>query len=120
MGIAVGLGAFGAHGLESYLPTRFEDADQRLANWDTAVKYQMVHALGIICLGLVARGGMTRSIDLSGWMLTAGIALFSGCLYGWVLLDSKPLVMVVPVGGLAFIAGWVLFAFGVATQNREK
>ena len=106
------MGAFGAHGLEGWLETNWpEDWAKRLANWKTAATYQMYHSLGLIAVGLVASfSKRARILNLAGWMMLLGILLFSGMLYGWVFLDSRTMVMIVPLGGLCFIAGWILFA----------
>ena len=120
MAIAVGLGAFGAHGLETYLPSKFEDYEKRLTSWDTAVKYHMIHALGIMISGIVAGSFVSRSLAIGCWMFVVGIFLFCGCLYGWVLTDSKPLVMIVPLGGLCFILGWIMFAIALLQSRPEK
>lgn len=95
--LAVALGAFGAHGLaDSVTP-------ERLASWRTAATYHLVHAVA-----LVALAGRAPAPAL--WLLTAGIALFSGALYLLVLLDRPVLGAVAPLGGLCFIAGWVWIA----------
>ena len=110
--IAVAVGAFGAHGLEGWLAEHFpNDAAKRLANWKTGATYQIYHAIGMILVGLSTDvGGRTKLLNLAGVFLLIGILLFSGMLYAWVLTDSRPLVMIVPLGGLSFILGWVFFA----------
>ncbi|HCN73364.1 MAG TPA: DUF423 domain-containing protein [Pusillimonas sp.] len=100
--IGVGAGAFGAHGLKRVL-----SADM-LAIWQTAVLYQLVHALGIILIAaLSTRIGGT----LPGWtglIMFAGIVLFSGSLYILALSGVKWLGAVTPLGGVAFIVAWAL------------
>jgi uncharacterized membrane protein YgdD (TMEM256/DUF423 family) len=111
--IAVALGAFGAHGLEQQLPKWYTEpgrAAEMLATWETAVRYQMYAAIGILQYGLwssIQKGRRPRGAA----SLVAGTLLFSGLLYAWVLTESKPLVMLVPLGGLAMIVGWLMFAF---------
>ncbi len=117
--LAVGMGAFGAHGLENWLAENFpEDAAKRIANWKTAADYQIYHSLGLIAIGLVANFTKpSKLLGLAGLLLMLGVALFSGMLYGWVVMDSRTLVMIVPLGGLSFIVGWVLF--GVAALKGQ-
>ena len=99
MGVAVVLGAFGAHALEERLT-----ADGMLASWETGVRYQAWHALGLIALGLVP-----PRVAPSGalWLLLAGSVLFSGSLYGLALGGPGALLgPVTPLGGALLIAGW--------------
>lgn len=112
--VAVGMGAWGAHGLEEWLHENFpEDIAKRLANWKTAVLYHMFHSLGLILIGIVHRQqGGGRLLIASAGAMVLGIILFSGMLYAWVLLNQRWMVMLVPLGGLAFIVAWVGFAFG--------
>ncbi len=107
-GLAVALGAFGAHALRDRL-----DADL-LNTFETAVRYQMYHALGLLAVGLVlARFSSSSFIPLSGWLFVAGIVLFSGSLYLLCFTGVRWLGAVTPFGGVAFILGWLLFAWGV-------
>jgi uncharacterized membrane protein YgdD (TMEM256/DUF423 family) len=99
--LAVGLGAFGAHGLKSRVSA------EMLAVWQTAVLYHLVHALGLLLVGLLA---LHLPVRAAGWTLLAGIVLFSGSLYLMVLTGIRPLGMVTPLGGVAFLAGWLLLA----------
>ena len=109
------MGAFGAHGLQEWLPKHFpDDAAKRLANWESAVRYQMYHALAIILVGVVTCQFPKLPIRLPACFFLIGITLFSGCLYGWVLTDIKPLVMIVPLGGVSLIVGWILFAISAS------
>lgn len=119
--IGVGLGAFGAHGLESRLAGlgyTGDDLARRLANHETAVRYQMWHALAIVLVGLALAQRPTAWWHASASAFLAGILLFSGLLY--VLVVAGPswrwLGAVVPIGGLSLIAGWVLLATGTLRQ----
>jgi len=105
---AVLLGAFGAHELKARL-----DADA-LALWRTAVEYHFWHALGLLAIGLVA-AQMPGSalLKASGWVMLAGIVLFSGSLYLLALTGARALGAATPVGGVAFLAAWALFAAAV-------
>lgn len=98
--LGVGLGAFGAHGLRHLLDTG------ALAWWQTAVQYQMWHALGLLALG-AAR--LPRS-GLPAALLAAGTVIFAGSLYAMALTGLRALGMVTPVGGTLMIAGWLLLA----------
>jgi uncharacterized membrane protein YgdD (TMEM256/DUF423 family) len=102
--VAVGLGAFGAHGLKARL------SPDMLAVWHTAVQYHAWHALGLLAVGLSAE---TICMKAAGWLLAAGIVLFSGSLYLLALGAPKGLGMLTPLGGAAFILGWIAFAIGV-------
>jgi uncharacterized membrane protein YgdD (TMEM256/DUF423 family) len=105
--LAVALGAFGAHALKARL------APDLLAVYHTAVQYHFYHALGLILVGLAAAhwpGSVW--VKLSGWVMLAGIVLFSGSLYLLVASGQRWLGAVTPLGGLAFIAAWVLLAIG--------
>ena len=97
--LSVIAGAFGAHGLrESVTP-------ERLAAWHTASHYALVHSVAILALGLYA-SATGRSVSLPAGLLTAGVALFSGSIFGLVLWELRALGPVTPIGGLLLIAGW--------------
>jgi uncharacterized membrane protein YgdD (TMEM256/DUF423 family) len=101
-GLAVAAGAFGAHWLKRSL----EPAE--LVTFETGVRYQMYHALALLAvwlLALTARPG--PSLRAAGWAFLVGIGLFSGSLYGVALRGPHWLVFVTPVGGVAFLVGWV-------------
>lgn len=104
--LAVGLGAIGAHALKSQLTT------EQLATYQTAVQYQMYHAIGLILIGLLGLHQRSRWLDGAGWSMVVGIILFSGFLYAWLATGRRFFVYPVPVGGVAFIVGWVLMAIG--------
>src|SRR4051794_33852168 len=107
MALAVALGAFGAHGLRDRL-----DA-YSMGVYEKAVFYHFVHALGILLVALLARVNAIplRAQTLIGWLLLAGIVLFSGSLYTLAISGVRALGAVTPLGGLAFIAAWVLLAY---------
>ncbi len=103
--LGVGLGAFGAHGLKTRVPP------EMLTVWETAVLYHLVHALGLLLIGILCH--LMPEVALvrnAGWALLAGTLLFSGSLYILVLTGVKPLGMITPLGGIAFLAGWLLLA----------
>lgn len=105
--LAVAAGAFGAHMLKSILDPPM------LAVFETAARYQMYHALGIIAAGLAGRVFDRPQVARAGWCFAAGVLLFCGSLYGVSLLGIRWLGAVTPVGGLAFIAGWSLFGWSI-------
>jgi uncharacterized membrane protein YgdD (TMEM256/DUF423 family) len=104
--LAVGLGALGAHALKSQLTA------EQLAFFHTAVQYQMYHAIGLVLIGLLGLQHRSRWFDAAGWSMLVGIILFSGLLYAWLASGRQFFVYPVPVGGVAFIIGWVLTAIG--------
>lgn len=118
--LAVILGAFGAHGLEVALEARQTsgslseaEAARQLANWETAARYQMYHALALLGIGLLAARRCGLSVNLAGAFLTLGVLIFSGCLYALVLTGQKWLGAVVPIGGTFMILGWACLAIAV-------
>ena len=107
--LAVGLGAFGAHGLQSRL-AEVADGAKRLGWWETAAHYHLVHALAMaLAAWLVVRGG-GGAASAAGWAFIVGVVIFSGSLYTMALGGPRWLGAVTPIGGLALIAGWVLVA----------
>ena len=103
--LAVALGAFGAHGLQNKL------TEQMLATYETGVKYHMMHALGLILIGIISRyTSGSVLINWSGWLICAGIVLFSGSLYLLSIGGIRWLGAITPLGGLSFLAGWLLLA----------
>ena len=84
-----------------------------LAVWHTAVQYHAWHALGLLIVGTTGLHIEGSWLKAAGWLLLAGIALFSGSLYALALGAPRALSVVTPVGGLAFILGWLAFALAV-------
>lgn len=108
MMIAVGLGAFGAHGLKDKLAT------DMLAVYRTAVEYHFYHALGLLALGLIAAHlPESALVKWSGWLMAAGIVLFSGSLYLLALTGLRWLGAITPLGGAAWIIAWALLAAAI-------
>ncbi|MEJ2541492.1 MAG: DUF423 domain-containing protein [Gemmatimonadota bacterium] len=106
-GLAVALGAFGTHALEARVPTG------RVATWETGVRYHLVHALGVMVLGLARARWPSPGLGRAGILLLAGVAVFSGSLYVLVLTDTPFLGAVTPVGGVLLIAGWATAAWSL-------
>ncbi len=95
--VAVGLGAFGAHGLKPLL-----EQNQTAAIWEKAVFYQFIHTVMLFVLGMqprLARGPW--------WCFLVGIILFSGSLYALALINLRWLGAITPFGGVSFLAGWI-------------
>ena len=95
--------ALGAHGLKSRV------APDMLVVWQTGVQYHLVHALGLLLIGILCQlmpdPTLTRN---AGWLILIGIVLFSGSLYIMVLSGIRALGMITPLGGIAFLIGWLL------------
>ncbi len=104
-GLAVAAGAFGAHALADRVSAA------RLETFETAVQYQMYHALALVLTGLLAQHSAADALAWAGYLFAAGILIFSGSLYVLVLTDTAWLGAVTPLGGVAFIAGWALLAW---------
>ncbi len=103
--IGVGLGAFGAHKIK----TKF--SQEMLTVWETAVQYHLIHALGLILIAILCQLMPEASLLLNaGWLFLGGIVLFSGSLYAMVLTGNKGLGIITPMGGVAFLLGWLSIA----------
>lgn len=115
--LAVATGAFGAHGLKPLL------TEYQLSIYEKAVHYQFYHTLAILVAALLMKGNENnRYLRLSGWFFTAGILCFSGSLYLLACRDiltvpTGILGQVTPLGGVFFIAGWVLLL--LSTRARQ-
>lgn len=111
-GLAVILGAFGAHKLKQIAP-------DSVATFQTGVQYQMYHALALIMLAIVFEKIPVKLMNWSGNLFLAGIILFSGSLYALTLLKATGniglggLGIITPIGGLCFIAGWICFLLAI-------
>ncbi len=113
LGLAVMLGAFGAHGLRDKL-----DA-YSLSVYEKAVFYHFIHALGVLIVSLMPKAGYLSQAQ-STWicgLLAAGIVLFSGSLYVLAVSRNPILGAITPVGGLSFIAAWLMLAW-VLLRNQ--
>lgn len=103
--LAVALGAFGAHALKEKLSERY------LAIWETAVQYQMFHAIGLLVIGVLVGTAVlssTSQLQWSGYLILAGTIIFSGSLYALSLSGIGVLGAITPIGGVLFIAGWIM------------
>lgn len=100
--LSVAGGAFGAHALKGKL------TETALGSFETGVRYQMYHAIALLIVALlIAQYPDIKSLVTTGWCFVAGVVLFSGSLYGLSLFDIKALGPITPLGGAAFIAGWI-------------
>ncbi|MDB2387455.1 DUF423 domain-containing protein [Shewanella sp.] len=109
--IAVGLGAFGAHGL------KHEVSAPMLATFNTGVEYQFYHTFALMIVAIIGHWFKSRLLDWAGYLFMLGIALFSGSLYLYVLLGTKWVVLMTPLGGVCLLLGWLLIATTV-WRNR--
>ena len=113
LALAVGLGAFGAHALKERL-----DA-YSLGVWEKAVFYHFIHAMGVLVVSMLPRTG---TFPLNGassvcWLLSAGVLIFSGSLYTLALTGVRSMGAITPIGGLCFIAAWLLLAYYFIAQR---
>jgi len=102
--VGVALGAFGAHGLKSRVST------EMLAVFETGVRYHLIHAIGLLAVGWAATRWPGATVNGAGYCLLSGILLFSGSLYTMTFTGLRWLGAITPLGGLAFIIGWLLLA----------
>jgi uncharacterized membrane protein YgdD (TMEM256/DUF423 family) len=106
-GLGVAAGAFGAHALKARLSA------EMLATFEVGVRYQMYHALGLIVVAWVQTKWPSTLVVSSGWCFVLGTILFSGSLYLLTLSGIRWLGAITPLGGVAFIAGWLFLAIAV-------
>jgi uncharacterized membrane protein YgdD (TMEM256/DUF423 family) len=104
MFVAVGAGAFGAHGLASY----FEQHPRLERTYETAVRYHMIHALALFVTAWASTQWSSTLLSWAGYLFLAGIIVFSGSLYLLVLTRISWLGAITPLGGLAYLGGWLL------------
>ena len=129
--VGVVLGAFGAHALRRRIPA------ERLASFETGVRYQLIHALALFAVVLVGRlryatvvggeasgfaatsyfGSIGGAAVAAGWLFVAGIVLFSGSLYAVAMTGQRRWGAVTPVGGVCWVAGWASLAVASWTAD---
>jgi uncharacterized membrane protein YgdD (TMEM256/DUF423 family) len=114
MALAVAMGAFGAHALRGRLD------EYLISVYEKAVFYHFVHALGLLLVALLAR---TNAITLAGqtrvaWLLLIGIIIFSGSLYALAVSGIRMFGAITPIGGLAFIIGWLVLVYEALRVQR--
>ena len=123
--VGVALGAFGSHALRAKLPP------ERVATFETGVRYQMWHALAlfvVVVVGgvriadaglssayLIAEGTTEWPAAVAGWLFVVGVVLFSGSLYALAFTGRRSLGAITPIGGLCLLGGWALLILAAAT-----
>ena len=107
LALATLCGAFGAHALKAQL------TPERLQLWETAVRYQFFQSLGLLGVGVTLRSLEGGALRLAAALIVAGTVVFCGSLYALAFGAPRPLGLLTPLGGLAWIGGWLLFAYGV-------
>jgi uncharacterized membrane protein YgdD (TMEM256/DUF423 family) len=111
--LSVALGAFGAHSLKHFLD------DYGRAIWEKAVLYQMFHAMALLAVGVVQHLAKETSFSPSGWGFLAGTVLFSGSLYVLAVTGIKWLGAITPIGGVAFLFGWLYFVAAIIKARLQ-
>ena len=112
-GLAVALGAFGAHGLKKIVTA------ENVATYQTGVQYQMYHALALILVGILSERIYNGFVSYAGVLFVAGVVLFSGSLYLIVSMQAMnktvptAIGILTPIGGLFFIGGWICLLIGL-------
>lgn len=110
--LATCLGAFGAHALKSSLSV------EMLAIYQTGVSYQFYHSLALLLLGILSLTYQNNYLRLAGFMFVAGIVLFSGSLYMLAVTDIRAIGIITPIGGIAFLVGWLSLAYGIIVHDK--
>lgn len=111
--LVVILGAFGAHGL------RLRLTPEMMAIYQTGVQYHVFHSLGLLAVGLtLTQFPKSMLLKSSGWLMLAGIVIFSGSLYVLSTTGWKWLGLVTPLGGVSFLAAWALFAVALVKHAQ--
>jgi len=105
--VAVAAGAFGAHALRARL------TPDLLAVFETGARYQMYHALALFAVAWATGRFPHGAIGAAGWLFVAGTVIFSGSLYALALSGVRALGAVTPLGGVCFLAGWLMLAWGI-------
>ena len=131
-GLAVALGAFAAHGLDKVFVEKYAGQTRVVAgetvplsrkflnDFKTGAEYQMSHSLALLAVGILASRRASRRLSMAGVAFTIGILLFSGSLYALTLTGVTKWGMVTPIGGVAFLAGWLLLAIEAAVGRDSK
>jgi uncharacterized membrane protein YgdD (TMEM256/DUF423 family) len=109
--LAVAAGAFGAHALRARL------TPELLAVFETGARYQMYHALALLAVAIFVVRWPAPQAVWAGWLFVAGTAVFSGSLYVLALTGMRWWGAVTPVGGVAFLAGWLLLAWAAIARS---
>ncbi|MGE5178736.1 MAG: DUF423 domain-containing protein [Bacteroidota bacterium] len=108
--LGVAAGAFGAHGLRGSL------SPERLQVFETGARYQLIHAVAIVVVAVALERADSRALMAAGWLFVVGTVIFAGSLYALSLSGVRVWGAVTPIGGLCFLAGWLLLAAGLARR----
>ncbi|EUJ38909.1 DUF423 domain-containing protein [Brochothrix campestris] len=111
--LAVALGAFGAHALKTQL-------GDSATTWETAVHYQMFHAVALIVIALLIQLFRDAFFTIAGWLMIGGVVLFSGSLYTLSLVKITAIGIITPIGGVLFITAWIFIILGLARINTSR
>ncbi len=118
------IGAFGAHGLPEYLQQQGIDSaellSKRLDQFEVGVRYQLIHALALLCVWSGASQLTPKLRMLTVWSWTLGVLVFSGLLYLLVALNQPKLGMIVPIGGVLMIVGWITLGLSIWMKKSEQ
>jgi len=110
--IAVGAGAFAAHGLKNILSPEY------LNTFQTAADYQVIHGIGMILIGILNKYKASSYNTIAAAVMFAGITLFSGSLYALTLTGTKWLGIITPFGGSCFLISWLIIAYYHLTHSK--
>ena len=110
--LGVALGAFGAHAFKSTLIT-----NNSLETYELAVRYKFYHAFALLIIGLLMDKNDSKALRFSSACMLAGVILFSGSLYALAFKTGKMVAFVTPIGGVFFMAGWVLLFLSIAKRK---
>lgn len=113
-GLAVAIGAFGAHALRPLL-----EEHARVDTFELAVRYQFYHSFAILFSGILMINFRSRHVNRAVICFIAGIIIFSGSLYVLSLTGIRALGAITPIGGLSFIAGWLLLLLGINAKRSQ-
>ncbi len=112
--LAVGLGAFGAHALKAQL------APDMMQVYQTGVQYHLPHAVAIVLIGMLCQQMPdSRIVPIAGWVMVAGVVVFSGSLYLLSVTGIRVLGAVTPIGGVALLTSWAMLAYGALTHRAS-
>jgi uncharacterized membrane protein YgdD (TMEM256/DUF423 family) len=111
--LGVMVGAFGAHLMPGWLQQHHLEPSivaRRLETLETGVRYHLYHVLALLAVGMWQRQAASSAASAAAWLMLVGIMLFSGCLYLYSLTGIRGFAMIVPIGGVSFVAGWIALA----------
>ena len=117
--LGVAIGAFGAHGLSSFLEGQAlsaADLERRVEVFETGARYHMFHAVALLAIAGLRSNQHGRALSVATYAWLLGIGIFSGCLYALALTGIRILGAIVPIGGVAFIIGWLALCWGIGLR----